>query len=53
MIFLDPVHGSILLSDPSHPREASQGMQEKDGVKTTLEISGGQETQLVYRKGKD
>jgi hypothetical protein len=33
MIFLDSVHGPVLLSDPSHPREAPQGTQEKDGVK--------------------
>jgi hypothetical protein len=32
MIFLDSVHGPVLLSDSSHPREAPQGMQEKDGV---------------------
>jgi hypothetical protein len=26
MIFLDSVHGPVLLSDPSHPREAPQGI---------------------------
>jgi hypothetical protein len=40
MIFSDSVHGPVLLSDPSHPREAPQGRQERDGVKKPLkEIS--------------